>query len=716
MSSGLRVSKVTTRRQVLVQAERLAVPVDDLDPAGAPSPGRPRGRRPPRRSRCTTTVDGRGPVEELPQVLRPGEPASAARPGRRPGAARRDRSGGRRTSTSSTASCGARALTPSSSTVTSLTRSRNPRPGTRDRAEVTPADSSRAAAHNRFRPACVLMMGCPLRTTSTTTDWLWVHMSLVRRTSVAAVAVTGLVLALVMTLVASGSPGAAEPGNKKRWVPAVSRRRPRPRRWRSAARRAASGGKARLVTFNDRILGAQPVLSYRGFADPTVAQYAGGWVGVSTGPAAPRAVAPQPGGPWQNIPSALTTLPSWAISGRIWASDLVQVNGQWILYFSAEVAGLGLDGRCIGAATATDPTQTFVPDERPLVCPKQAVAPPAYDKIKRRGRDLPKAGVIDPDYFQDKGGQQYLLYRTQEHALHDPDRAAARQRPARRAAGAEHRAGPPRRRDREPDAGPARAPVRADHLRGRLRRVLVQDDLPPLGAAHRLVEVQAPGAAWTPRRAGCAVRAAPTWAAGRAASRCCSSTPGPAPSSGATARAATTTTASPSTTPGGHVRRACCGSPTASRRGSRRTSPRSRRRRRRPPPTPTPTPTPTETVTAEAQPLSVSSAGQSSASRRRSSELSSDGDGVARGLVAAERLLGDVGLGVDERVVADPPDDALADAGEGLPLDARSRRSSRHPSGPGCRSRRRSCRRWRPRGRCRPRSGRTPRPGRCSRR
>ena len=226
-------------------------------------------------------------------------------------------------------------------------------------------------------------------------------------------AVTGLVLALVMTLVASAGPVAGEPGNHKRWVPAKSKAAKAEAR-RLAVRRAAAGGAARLVTFSDRVLGGQPVLSYRGAADPTVAQYPGGWVVVSTGPAAPRAVAPQPGGPWQNIPSALTILPSWAISGRIWASDLVQVNGQWILYFSAEVAGLGIDGRCIGTATATDPTQTFVPDERPLVCPKQAVAPPAYDKIKRRGRDLPKGGVIDPDYFRDKGGRQYLLYRTQE--------------------------------------------------------------------------------------------------------------------------------------------------------------------------------------------------------------------------------------------------------------------------------------------------------------
>jgi arabinan endo-1,5-alpha-L-arabinosidase len=240
-------------------------------------------------------------------------------------------------------------------------------------------------------------------------------MSLVRRTSIAAVTVAGLVLVLVATATVGATRSSAAGRRDKpdtRWAPGHSKAALLKIR-AQAARRAASGGKARMITFNDRILGGQPVLSYRGFADPTVARYAGGWVGVSTGPAAPRAVAPQPGGPWQNIPSALTILPSWAISGRIWASDLVQVNGVWLLYFSAEVAGLGLDGRCIGVATALDPTQSFVPDERPLVCPRQAVAPPAYDKIKRRGRDLPQSGVIDPDFFQDRGGSKYLVYRTQ---------------------------------------------------------------------------------------------------------------------------------------------------------------------------------------------------------------------------------------------------------------------------------------------------------------
>jgi arabinan endo-1,5-alpha-L-arabinosidase len=214
-----------------------------------------------------------------------------------------------------------------------------------------------------------------------------------RRTSVAAAAAASLVLALVMTLVAADTSEATD------------------RRWVAAGQPAHQG--ARFRTFTDRVMGAQPVASYRGFADPTVARYVGGWVSIVTGPSAPRAVATQPGGPWQNAPSALTVQPSWAVSNRIWAPDLVQVNGLWLLYFSAEVAGLGLDGRCIGVATAVDPSQPFVPDDRPLVCPRQAAAPPAYDKVKHRSRDLPKSGVIDPDYFADRGGRGYLLYRTQ---------------------------------------------------------------------------------------------------------------------------------------------------------------------------------------------------------------------------------------------------------------------------------------------------------------
>ena len=105
--------------------------------------------------------------------------------------------------------------------------------------------------------------------------------------------------------------------------------------------------------------------------------------------------------------------------------------------------------------------------------------PPAYDKIKRRARGMPRGGVIDPDYFKDRRGHQLPPLPHPGHAVLDPHGRAARQRPP-GGPRAQHRAGAPRRRDREPDDAAPRPAVRAGHLRGRLRRVQLQDHLPPL--------------------------------------------------------------------------------------------------------------------------------------------------------------------------------------------------------------------------------------------
>ena len=349
-------------------------------------------------------------------------------------------------------------------------------------------------------------------------------MSLVRRTSVAAVAVTGLVLALVMTLLASEASGAAaEPAAKQASSSGdqrSSQRRARPTSGRSRpaakVRAGRSGGPAaRLVTFNDRILGAQPVLSYRGFADPTVARYAGGWVGGLH----------RPGGAARGRPAARRTVAEHPLR----ADHAAELGDQ------RPDLGLGpgpgrrrLDPLLLRRGGRARPRRPLHRRRRPPPTPRRPscptsgrwsapsrrVAPPAYDKIKRRGRDLPKAGVIDPELLPGPGREQYLLYRTQS----TPSTIRIVQLPASgragRPSGPEHRAGPPRRRDREPHADPARAAVRADHLRGRVRRVQLQDDVPPLGAAHRLVEGPSARSSSTPRRAGCAGPAAPTWAAG----------------------------------------------------------------------------------------------------------------------------------------------------------------------------------------------------------
>lgn len=158
----------------------------------------------------------------------------------------------------------------------------------------------------------------------------------------------------------------------------------------------------------------RPAVEAHGFADPSVVRYGGGYLAVLTGAYVPRAVASTPSGPWTRVDAALPELPTWARSAEVWASDIVQADGQWVLYFSATVRGMGPRGRCIGVATSADPLGTFVPRARPLVCPHQAETPRPDDLAgsKGRRRGLPRLGVIDPSAFTDRG-TRYLLYKTQ---------------------------------------------------------------------------------------------------------------------------------------------------------------------------------------------------------------------------------------------------------------------------------------------------------------
>ncbi len=159
-----------------------------------------------------------------------------------------------------------------------------------------------------------------------------------------------------------------------------------------------------------------PVAVKPPLADPSIEVTDAGLVAVSTGTWVPRATAPGPGGPWTTAPTGLAMLPTWATGPEIWAADIVRIDRRWLLYFSAPVAGLGRQGRCIGVAVSDSPTGNFTPlEDRPLVCPRRAKAPRAYDDtVPEPGEpDHPRAGAIDPSVFGDKAGKQYLLYKTQ---------------------------------------------------------------------------------------------------------------------------------------------------------------------------------------------------------------------------------------------------------------------------------------------------------------
>ncbi|ABL84008.1 MULTISPECIES: glycoside hydrolase family 43 protein [unclassified Nocardioides] len=136
-----------------------------------------------------------------------------------------------------------------------------------------------------------------------------------------------------------------------------------------------------------------PVLHREGFADPSVVSIAGGYLAISTGFRAPRAVSSSPRGPWHPVSRALPKkLPHWVRSPQIWASELVRSRTGWLLYYSA--VAHGKTRRCIGVATARHPLDAFRPvGRRPLVCPQR--------------------GAIDPSGFVRSNGGRYLLFKTQ---------------------------------------------------------------------------------------------------------------------------------------------------------------------------------------------------------------------------------------------------------------------------------------------------------------
>lgn len=159
----------------------------------------------------------------------------------------------------------------------------------------------------------------------------------------------------------------------------------------------------------------QPVYAPNGgFADPSVLSENGQFYGMATGSYVPSAQGDIASGPWMPEGPALSAMPSWATGSSMWAPDLERISAtEWVLYFSAPVAGLGSGQRCIGAATASSPLGPFTPVAGgPLVCPGLADTPTADDTVPNR--PITNAGVIDPSGFKDSDGTRFLLYKTQQ--------------------------------------------------------------------------------------------------------------------------------------------------------------------------------------------------------------------------------------------------------------------------------------------------------------
>ncbi|MFL6733079.1 MAG: glycoside hydrolase family 43 protein [Sphingomicrobium sp.] len=95
-----------------------------------------------------------------------------------------------------------------------------------------------------------------------------------------------------------------------------------------------------------------------------------------------------PGKPLDGLPQ----LGSWAREGFTWAPEVMELNGRWLLYYTAR--SRKLDAQCIGVATADNPKGPFRDQSAtPIVCQT----------------DL--GGSIDGNPFKDADGKLYLLFK-----------------------------------------------------------------------------------------------------------------------------------------------------------------------------------------------------------------------------------------------------------------------------------------------------------------
>jgi beta-xylosidase len=98
---------------------------------------------------------------------------------------------------------------------------------------------------------------------------------------------------------------------------------------------------------------------------------------------------------WDRIREALPRLPLWqpTSKGLTWAPEVVEVDGRFVMHYTARDVQAGR--QCLAVAVATDPAGPFVDEsDAPLLC--------QYDL----------GGSIDSSPFLDDDGTRYLLWKS----------------------------------------------------------------------------------------------------------------------------------------------------------------------------------------------------------------------------------------------------------------------------------------------------------------
>ena len=96
---------------------------------------------------------------------------------------------------------------------------------------------------------------------------------------------------------------------------------------------------------------------------------------------------------------ALPHLGSWAKEGFTWAPEVLELNGKYLLYYTASARRENM--QCVGVAVAADPKGPFVDSANaPLVCQTSL------------------GGTIDASPFKDADGSLYLYFKNDGNRVH----------------------------------------------------------------------------------------------------------------------------------------------------------------------------------------------------------------------------------------------------------------------------------------------------------
>jgi beta-xylosidase len=102
---------------------------------------------------------------------------------------------------------------------------------------------------------------------------------------------------------------------------------------------------------------------------------------------------------WSPPVDPLPVLPTWSSPGRTWAPGVMEVDGQFVMYYTVRDSGPGVQS--ISVATSSAPDGTFEDSSSaPLVC------------------QTGNGGSIDPNpYLDPVTGQLYLLWKSDDNSI-----------------------------------------------------------------------------------------------------------------------------------------------------------------------------------------------------------------------------------------------------------------------------------------------------------